>query len=293
MKKLVGQAIVFGLFLGTILALPAAVTAQALPSPRRFVENLDVRCYKIPNQPPLNVNLRLDHLNPVFIEKRLPPEFVTLFEPQELCVPVRKDTQVPPPDVIPFLRYVDLKCYRITGPSINLDLTLQQLNPAIVSRFGPEVKVVAREPQQLCVPVAKNNMIPPPEILRLISQLDVKCYRVESDQIAGGNINLTHLNPLFTNTAPQTVTFLQQAPRQLCVPVAKNQRFPPEDVLKIVQFSDVLCYNIAGPQLGMQLALTHLNPVLRSMGLPVENVPVGATTKLCVPVAKNGQLPPS
>jgi hypothetical protein len=293
MKKLVGQSMAAGLFLGAALALPAAVTAQALPSPSRFVQNLDVRCYRIPNQPPLNVNLRLDHLNPVFIAKGLPPEFVTLFEPQELCVPVQKETQVPPPDVLPFIRYVDLKCYRITGPSIDLELLLNQLNPLIATKFGKEVKVTVREPQQLCVPVAKNNIVPPPEILKLISQLDVKCYRVESDQIVGGNINLTHLNPLFNNTNPQSVTFLQQGPRQLCVPVAKNQRFPPDDVLKIIQFSDVLCYNITGPQLGMQLALTHLNPVLRSMGLPVENIPVAGTTKLCVPVAKNGQFPPS
>lgn len=134
---------------------------------------------------------------------------------------------MPPPDVLPFIRYVDLKCYRITGPSINLDLTLQQLNPVIAHKFGPEVKVVAREPQQLCVPVAKNNMIPPPEIRSLISQLDIKCYRVESPQIASGTVSLTHLNPLFGNTAPETVTFAQQAPRQLCVPVAKNGQIPP------------------------------------------------------------------
>lgn len=292
MKKLVAQTFASGLLLLAVLALPAAVAAQALPTPGRFVGNLDVRCYRIPNQPPLNVNLRLDHLNPVFISKGLPPEFVTLFEPQELCVPVQKDHQVPPDDVLPFIRYVDLKCYRITGPSIDVDLTLSQLNPVIVDKFGKELKVTVREPQQLCVPVAKNNLVPPLEIRRLISQLDVKCYRVESDQIAGGDVNLTHLNPLFNNTAAENVKFVQQAPRQLCVPVAKNLQFPPAEIRQIVQFADVLCYDILGAPLNMQLVLNHLNPVLRNMGLPAENVPVTDSTKLCVPVAKDGQFPP-
>ncbi|HSK78089.1 MAG TPA: hypothetical protein VLQ45_16675 [Thermoanaerobaculia bacterium] len=292
MKKLVAQTLASGLLLLAVLALPAAVTAQALPTPARFVENLDVRCYRIPNQPPLNVNLRLDHLNPVFISKGLPPEFVTLFEPQELCVPVQKDQQVPPPDVLPFIRYVDLKCYRITGPPINVDLSLSQLNPVIAHKFGPDVKVTVREPQQLCVPVAKNNMVPPTAILNLISQLDVKCYRVESSQVVSDTIGLTHLNPLFSNTTPETVKIPGPAPRQLCVPVAKNQQIPPPAVLPIIRFSDVLCYDILGLPLNMQLTLNHLNPVLRNMGLPAENVFVTDSTKLCVPVAKDGQVPP-
>lgn len=292
MKKLVAQTLAGGLLLLAVLALPSAVTAQALPTPRRFVENLDIRCYGIPNQPPLNVNLQLDHLNPVLVNQGLAPEFVTLFEPQALCVPVQKDNQVPPPDVLPFIRYVDLKCYRIAGPSIDVTLSLSQLNPVIAAKFGPDVKVVVREPQQLCVPVAKNNMVPPLEIRRLISQLDVKCYRVESDQIPGGNVNLTHLNPLFSNTAPENVQFYPQAPIQLCVPVAKNQQFPPADIRQIVQFADVLCYRIQGQPLNMQLTLNHLNPVLRNMGLPAENVFVTDTRKLCVPVAKNGLFPP-
>ena len=292
MNKLVAQTLAGGLLLLAVLALPSAVTAQPLPTPGQFVRNLDVRCYKIPNQPPLNVNLRLDHLNPVLVNQGLPPEFVTLFEPQELCVPVQKDHQVPPDNVLPFIRYVDLKCYRISGPPLGVTLNLSQLNPVIASKFGQEVKVAVHEPQQLCVPVAKNNLIPPPEIRRLISQLDIKCYRVESDQIVGGDVNLTHLNPLFSNTSPELVKFVQQGPRQLCVPVAKNQQIPPSEVLPIIRFSDVLCYDILGAPLNMQLALTHLNPVLRNMGLPVENVPVTGSTKLCVPVAKNGVFPP-
>jgi hypothetical protein len=79
---------------------------------------------------------------------------------------------------------------------------------------------------------------------------------------------------------------------QLCVPVSKNQLTPPSDVLTYVQFSDVLCYNLNGNPLNMQLKLTHLNPVLVSKGLAPENVFVTASQKLCVPVAKNGMFPP-
>jgi hypothetical protein len=88
------------------------------------------------------------------------------------------------------------------------------------------------------------------------------------------------------------VQFFSQAPIQLCVPVAKNQQFPPADIRQIVQFADVLCYRIQGPPLNMQLTLDHLNPVLRNMNLPAENVFVADTRKLCVPVAKNGVFPP-
>src|SRR5437868_5208278 len=122
------------LLLLAVVALPAL--AAALPAPAPFVSNLDVRCYKIPNQPPLNKTLRLDHLNPYFIQQQLPFEKVTLQEPQDLCVPVYKEDRVPPQDVLPFLQYVDWKCYGITGPSLDLPVHLDQLNPVIAGLFG-------------------------------------------------------------------------------------------------------------------------------------------------------------
>lgn len=80
-----------------LLALPAPVHAQLPSSPRRFVDFLDTRCYQITNQPPLNVPLRLDHLNPVLTGMHLPFENVVLGSPQQLCVPVAKNQQFPPP----------------------------------------------------------------------------------------------------------------------------------------------------------------------------------------------------
>jgi len=264
-----------------------------LPTPKAFVSNLDVRCYKIPDQPPLGVGLRLDHLNPYFVSKGLPFEQVVLQEPQDLCVPVYKEDQVPPPDVLPFIRFVDWKCYGISGPPLDLPVHLDHLNPVIAKMFGPVDDVIVREPQQLCVPVAKNNTFPPPAVMNLVSWLDVKCYRVDSDRHLGGEpILLTHLNPLFAGLPPEVVKFVGPAPNQLCVPVAKNLSFPPPAVRQHIAYSDVLCYDIDGLPLNQQLILTHLNPVLRNMGLPPENVWVTDTHKLCVPVAKNGFFPP-
>ncbi len=272
------------------LFLPAGVLAQ-LPTPAAFVRYLDVRCYKIADEPPLDVLLHLDHLNPVFLQYGAPPEDVKLQEPQDLCVPVQKENLVPPPNVRNFLQYLDWKCYRIEGPSLDLPIHLDQLNPVIQGLYGP-VDVIVREPQQLCVPVAKNDHIPPPAVLNLIQWLDVKCYRVDAPQIPPRPILLTHLNPLFAGTPAEQTWIDGPAPVQLCVPVAKNGAFPPPGVGQIVRFSDVLCYNSVGLPLDKELKLDHLNPVLRNMGLPPETVKVTDSHKLCVPVAKNGQFPP-
>jgi hypothetical protein len=269
------------------MMVPAAAMGQPLPPVRSFVENLDVRCYRIPNQPPINVPLRLDHLNPVFVAKGLPYEDVVLREPQQLCVPVQKNAQIVPPDVLPFIEFVDWKCYGIYGPSLDLPLRLDHLNREIVRMIGPVEQVIVREPQQLCVPVAKDQKIPPPEILRLIEWLDVKCYRVDR-----GPIRLTHLNPLFSHLPPEAAFIEGASPLQLCVPVAKNKKYPPDEVLRHIQYSDVLCYRLRGQPLNANLRLDHLNPVLREMGLPPEYVYVTDTEKLCVPVAKDQQFPP-
>jgi hypothetical protein len=276
-----------------LVLLPVAAGAQALPSPRQFVDNLDLRCYQIPNQSPLNQPLRLDHLNPVLVGMGLPFENVTLQQPQELCVPVKKNSVPPPSNVLPFIEWLDWKCYGITGPDINTSLTLTQLNPTISAMLGPMVKVVAHVPQELCTPVLKSftssPTLPPPAVQALVQWLDVKCYSVSAPSTAAG-LTLTHLNPLFSTIPPESVSIGSAI--QLCVPVEKNQTPPPSSVLPIVQYSDVLCYSLAGSPLNMNLWLTHLNPVLLGLHLQQEFVPIGASTKLCVPVAKNGMLPP-
>lgn len=276
-----------GLFVLGFLSFPLAIRAEAQLSPRRFVENLDVRCYKI--ETPYNFPLQLDHLNPLFKALGLPPELVNL-DPQQLCVPVYKNDRKPPEEVQRYLAYVDWRCHQISGPPLGLHLKLDHLNPVIAEMFGSNEKVIVQEPQQLCVPVAKDDVFPPEDVRWLVEWLDVKCYRIDTDrQIGGERIKLTHLNPLFAGNT-EVAVFEGPAPIQLCVPVAKNKVYPPADILRYIEYSDVLCYKLRGEPLNKGLTLTHLNPVLRD--LPQEKVRVTDTEKLCVPVAKNGMFPP-
>ncbi|HEX4495437.1 MAG TPA: hypothetical protein VIE43_07200 [Thermoanaerobaculia bacterium] len=291
MNRAVGKILVGCLFVLTLLSIPAAAFAQLPASPRRFVDNLDVRCYQITGQPPLNLPLRLDHLNPLFVSMKLPFENVVLGSPQQLCVPVEKNGVAPPSDTLPFIQYIDWKCYATTGSPLNIPLTLTQLNPVISSLLGPTVPVSVGAPQQLCVPVVKNNVTPPANVLALVQYLDVKCYGVTTSQSSSATVTLSHLNPLFS-ALPRENSVIGPQPVQLCVPVTKNQQAVPASVLPYIQYSDVLCYPATGAPLGQNLTLTHLNPLFVSMGLPRENVFVGNSLKLCVPVAKNGMLPP-
>jgi hypothetical protein len=295
MKMLLRRATLLSCALLSLAAVPGQVLGQTLPTPRQWVDNLDLRCYDIPNQPPLGQMLRLDHLNPVLTGMRLPFETVTLGSPEDLCVPVSKNSTPPPANVLPFIEWLDWKCYGISGPSINVPLTLTQLNPIISSLLGPTLPVTVLQPVQLCVPVLKSTSLPPtqppPAVLNLVANVDVKCYDVESSANHLVSLSLTHLNPLLTHLPPEQVT-IGPAPVRLCVPVEKNQTPPPSSVLPLVQFSDVLCYPVDGAALNMNLWLTHINPVLVGLHLPAENVEVTSPDTLCVPVAKNGVIPP-
>ena len=273
--------------------LPAVAQAQP-PGPAAWARFLDLRCYQIPNQPQLLVPLTLSHLNPVLAEKfGLPDEDVVLGQPNQLCLPVRKNNQNIPFQVLNYLRWLDLKCYKIAGPSVDVPLHLDHLNAVIAGLLGPGLDVKVREPEQLCVPITKNNAAIPADVSELIRWIDLKCYRVETETINPNvPITLRHLNPLFAALPQENTTIFGPAPVQLCVPVAKNGQKPPDTVLKQVSYSDVLCYRLGGLPLNQQLTLHHLNPVLREMGLAPEQVFVTNTEELCVPVAKNGDFPP-
>ncbi len=288
MSSHVRRSAVSSLFV--LLFLAVAMEAASQPSPRRFVENLDVRCYKIITE--RDVLLHLDHLNPVFQEQGMGPEDVD-FDPQQLCVPVQKNDQRVPDDVLRYIQWVDWRCHGINGPSLDLPLKAHHLNREMIKLFGDSDEIIVREPQQLCVPVAKDNKFPPEEVLKLIEWLDVKCYRVDSKQAFDDRgIRLTHLNPLFADHSPEDTRIVGPAPVQLCVPVAKNGAFPPDSVVKVISFSDVLCYKLQGKPLSQKIKLNHLNPVLRQWFPDSELVNVTDTEKLCVPVAKNQAFPP-
>ena len=295
MNRHVNSAAIRGLLVLALVAFAAPVLSQPLPNPQNFVSNLDVRCYRI-DRP---IQLFLDHLNPLFIEKHLPREFVNL-DPHQLCVPVYKNNWPPPTDAFPFLRFVDWRCYGISGPPLNLPLRLKHLNPVIAAWF-PFNDVTVREPQQLCVPVAKANPtgtspVIPPDVQQLVQYLDVKCYRIDvaNSSTAFWPIRLNHLNPLLIGNPPDPEDAFFGDPFQLCVPVAKTtpaggSAFPPAAVLPIIQDSDVLCYRLKGQPLNRVLRLSHLNPLLANQ--PSEIVRVTDSEKFCVPVSKSDPPP--
>jgi len=289
MRNMVARGTALGLLGMAALALPGRLHAQLPSSPRRFVDYLDTRCYEIPNQGPISVPLTLTHLNPVL--SSLPVENVVLQAPQKLCVPVTKNGSTAPSDTLPFIEYVDWKCYGISGPAVNVPLQLTQLNSVIASLFGPTVAVTMVAPQQLCVPVIKNSSNPPANVQQLVEWLDVKCYSVTSSQNTTQNITLAHLNPLLASLPPE-VSAVGPTPNQLCVPVSKNGQQAPSSIQPYINFADVLCYPATGAPLDKTLSLHHMNPVLVGMGLPTETVPITVSQQLCVPVAKNGSFPP-
>ena len=239
----------------------------------------------------MNLALKLAFLDPVLVKMGLHPANVILQDPQKLCVPVKKNNTPPPPDTLPFISNLDWKCYGVKGPALGVKLQLTQLNKIVSGLLGPTVSVTVGEPQQLCVPVVKNNFVPPPDVKHLIQFLDVECYGVQAQQIAGKKITLSHLNPMFSTRPPETLLF-PPVPTQLCVPVAKEGQTPPTDVLQFIQYSDVLCYPMGGINLDSLLTLTQLDPVMLAKGVKPEKVSAGAAKSLCVPVAKNGDLPP-
>jgi hypothetical protein len=278
------------LLLSVLSLLPAALSAQPFPPVADIVSHIDQHCYRMPPQHPVGIPLTLSHLNPIFVQAGLPKQDVVLNDPQELCVPVQKEDEEPPTAVLKVVRWLDWECFGITGPSLDFHLLITQLNPVIQHLLGPRDDLIVREPQQLCVPVAKNGVNPPDEVIRLIEHLDVECFRVDARNPVGGQtIRLTHQNPLLEDLPSEVDTILPPRAIQLCVPVAKKGDQLPDDILPYVQLTDVLCYNLDSPPLSQLIKLSQLNPVLVDQ---IPQIEVGPFTsrKLCVPVTK--RLPP-
>ncbi len=275
-----------------------AGSAHAQPI-RSIIEMIDLKCYRIEGDTAsLDLPLVLDHLNPVLRDMGAPREQVIVREAQQLCVPVAKNQRFPDPVIADFINYLDLKCYRIDAdPSfLGIPLHLDHLNPLFIEMGIPPEEVRVNDAQQLCVPVAKNGVIPPPQALRFIQFLDLKCYGIDSDiGDLGLPLHLDHLNPVLQQMGVPPENVVVRQPQQLCVPVAKNGMIPPPDVLPIIQFVDLKKYAIDSdvPSLDIPLHLDHLNPVFRQLGVRPEDVIVREPQQLGVPVAKNGVFPSS
>jgi hypothetical protein len=271
---------------------PSGPVAAALPTPKDFVSNLDVECYDTPG-PALNLTVALSHLNPVLLSLGLPAHNAIIRELVETCVPVMKNNVSPPSTSLPFIQYVDFACYRLETAALQVQPTinLRHLNPVLGTLPGHDVKMVQAD--ELCLPVAKNNQLPPTtEILDLIRFLDLECYKVTEAQIHPDfAVTLRQLNPLLTSILPHTMR-LTSSPRKLCVPVRKNQQVIPDASLNIIRWVDLERFPALQPiQINpVVLTLRHLNPLFST--LPQVQVVLQRAIALMVPVAKNGQTPP-
>jgi len=211
------------------LCVPVAKNNN-VPTPRALpiIANSDLICYQATAPLPVDVDLKLNHLNPVL--KDLPAEFVHLTELQSVCVPVRKNAAQIPPAIKTIDSYVDQACYKLEEPTsdANMPLFLSHLNPIIRAWNFPDREVVMRRAHTMCVPIAKNNEVVPPAVLALVQWLDFLKYRVDVIQGAGPvfPLALTHLNPLFA-ALPQFPVTVYNDPIHLMVPVMKNDHIPP------------------------------------------------------------------
>lgn len=193
------------------------------------------------------------------------------------------------PSPLRFTSSLDLECFR-TNPYTPPAITIQtrHINP-VLTGLPVETHVLGQR-EKLCVPVAKNGMIPPVGVVDFVRFVDLSCYRITGTSV-GVNLNLRHLNPLFsTSVPPKNVTIFY--PQHLCVPVIKNNIVPPAEVFNLVRFIDLKCY-IETPQapLNRNVVLYHLNPLLT--GLPPHAAAITYNRQLCVPVIKNGLIPPA
>lgn len=261
-------------------------------TPRAFVSNFDLECFRAETSVVTERQLTLKHLNPVLIAAGTPSVAVRMGAIEQLCGAVQKNGVAPPSTVAEFLRYTDLACHHVdplqTTPAVSL--TLGQLNPVVTAAI-PSATVTLNKLEQLCVPVMKNSLVAPPAVKRVIEQIDLACYQITlATAVPQISLNLTQLNPILAQRIPST-TIQTATPRQLCVPVAKNGNMPPSDVLNLVQWIDVEKFDIVSPAIAsFTLNLTHLNPVL--LDLPHATVTVSLPAQLALPVAKNGNIPP-
>ncbi|HET8659647.1 MAG TPA: hypothetical protein VFM55_11680 [Micromonosporaceae bacterium] len=184
---------------------------------------------------------------------------------------------------------LDLECYR-TNPYTPPTTTVvtRHLNPALADLPAEAVTLGNRD--KLCVPVAKNNVLPPPGVIDFVRFVDLSCYRIQGMAV-NRILRLHHLNPVLRNMGVPDNHSAITSPQHLCVPVIKNGVVPPSHVLRLVQHIDLKCYGTSLTSLNIPLTLSHLNPVLAN--LPRHAARVTDGRQLCVPVAKNNELIPA
>ncbi|HET7540373.1 MAG TPA: hypothetical protein VFK05_10900 [Polyangiaceae bacterium] len=263
--------------------------AQA-PTPFEIASQLDLECRHAEGAPPAQ-QLGIRQLNPV-LQGVLPNQQAQLGPLEEVCVPVAKNNQIPSEPARSVIRGIDLACYKADAAPVNVPVLASHLNP-VFANLPPEF-VHLVQLQQVCVPVAKNGVIPPEPMLSVIRHMDFGCYGLEQPTSdANTNVLLSHLNPvLIQQGLPPHAVHMERA-RQMCVPIGKNQEPIPAPALSRVRWVDFLKYRITpvvGPLAPWPLTLSHLNPLFAER--PPFNVTLFGPPNLLVPIAKNGVIPP-
>jgi hypothetical protein len=275
-----------------------ALAQQQLPTPFDFVSNLDLECYRSTPAPPPAADVLLRHLNPAMNGMT---QLAQLGELERVCVPVMKNGKKPPDEVLPFIEWVDLACYRATADPVNVTVDVRHLNPELAHLPGERVRIV--ELNQVCVPVRKRrgNIIPPiPDAVRRLNEhVDVACYRLAEDTLdVNEPITLSHLNPLIQQLNLEDRHTALRTARQLCLPVGKNNQAIPADVRNVVQWVDFLRYTLDPiPPVNFALGLRHLNPIYSLLPWFGVNLFAPPAPQLMVPIAKSigsggGGIPP-
>jgi hypothetical protein len=207
-----------------------------------------------------------------------------------LAAPTRAHAQALPTP-LDLISGLDLECYRTPGPSIDKPLLLTQLNPVLLTHNVPAQQVMIRDLAQTCVPVQKNGTPPSATALPFVRQIDFACYHIDAPPLpVPVDLTLTHLNPVLADQLqlPKHDVTLTQA-TQLCVPVAKNNKPPEGEVLRLAQFIDLECFETdPEPHPQFTVNLTQLNPQLTGI-LPHPMTLVSKPRHLCVPVQKGNQ----
>jgi hypothetical protein len=120
----------------------------------RLVRFIDLVCYRETQPVPMDESLKLTQLNRVL--EGLPTVEVRVRENRQLCVPVRKNNQDIPDEVLKIIQWIDLEKYDIVAPTMpTVTLKLDHINPLFAN--WPTEPATLFAPLQLAVPVAKNG----------------------------------------------------------------------------------------------------------------------------------------
>ena len=284
-----------GIAVGLVAAAaPLSADAQVLPPASQIVRNTDLECYKADPEPPPAPNVLLRHLNPMLNGLQ---QQAQLDELERVCLPVQKNDQRPPEQVLRYNQWFDLACYKASAAPVDLKIDVRHLNPVLAGL--PDESVRIKELKQLCVPVRKrrgNNVPPIPDDVRRVAQFfDVACYKLDTPTSdAQFNLTLAHLNPLVRTLGLEDRKTRMRRAFQLCLPVTKNNLMPPDDVLQIVRGLDFLRYRLDPiPPVDFYLGLRHMNPLYSNRPWFRADLSAPPRVNLLVPVRKLSVQPGS